>query len=182
MIGIFVLGYVGIIFEQVFDFNKAAGRLWIMYAEFSTATPPDSRASRSAQGTARGGLRHPPRRVGDCRGRGRAPALRGGDESHHYQGEAGAVLGHRALHLLPVGDTEQPHRDHSHGVAIAQADTERRGQEARRGHGRGGRERRGCVDAHRARDHDDAVDKQPAVDGAQRDAALPRVSIAVITR
>jgi hypothetical protein len=26
------------------------------------------------------------------------------------------------------------------------------------------------------------VDKQPAVDGAQRDAALPRVSIAVITR
>ena len=40
MIGIFVLGYVGIIFEQVFEFNKAAVALlmstglWITYADF----------------------------------------------------------------------------------------------------------------------------------------------------
>ena len=40
MIGIFVLGYIGIIFEEVFEFNKAAVALlmstglWITYADF----------------------------------------------------------------------------------------------------------------------------------------------------
>ena len=40
MIGIFVLGYIGIIFEEVFEFNKAAVALlmstglWVTYADF----------------------------------------------------------------------------------------------------------------------------------------------------
>jgi Na+/H+ antiporter NhaD/arsenite permease-like protein len=44
MIGIFVLGYVGIIFEEVFEFNKAAVALlmstglWVTYADFFDST------------------------------------------------------------------------------------------------------------------------------------------------
>ena len=44
MIGIFVLGYIGIIFEEVFEFNKAAVALlmstglWVTYADFSNGS------------------------------------------------------------------------------------------------------------------------------------------------
>merc|ERR1719162_344043 len=40
MIGIFIIGYIGIIFEEVFEFNKAAVALlmstglWVTYADF----------------------------------------------------------------------------------------------------------------------------------------------------
>jgi Na+/H+ antiporter NhaD/arsenite permease-like protein len=50
MIGIFVLGYIGIIFEQVFEFNKAgvallmSTGLWITYADFYNS---DGLASKS---------------------------------------------------------------------------------------------------------------------------------------
>lgn len=44
MIGIFVLGYIGIIFEEVFEFNKAAVALlmstglWVTYADYFDST------------------------------------------------------------------------------------------------------------------------------------------------
>ena len=44
MVGIFVLGYVGIIFEELFEFNKAAvallmsTALWVTYADFFQST------------------------------------------------------------------------------------------------------------------------------------------------
>ena len=51
MIGIFVLGYIGIIFEEVFEFNKAAVALlmstglWVTYADYFQS--PDGLASSS---------------------------------------------------------------------------------------------------------------------------------------
>lgn len=56
MIGIFILGYVGIIFEEVFEFNKAGVALlmntglWITYADYFSTAPGDGKATEGILG------------------------------------------------------------------------------------------------------------------------------------